>query len=157
VRWIKNENGIFEGPLRLRTDGLAIGDRTKEVDFLHFYIPNFGINSSGPLPIKFITYKNWEVWLKQFENIKSLFDTLDRKGGYAFTYECRIRHNDGSPFTFDKALFLLGPLRFFLSFVRGAICSPLFFTGLKARKDGENDIRVFELHPKQLITASMAF
>ncbi len=150
VRWIKNENGnlICEGPLHLTTDGLAIGDTTEEINFLHFYLPNFGINHSAPLPIKFITYKNWEVRLKQFKNIKSLFDTLDKDGGYAFTYECLITYNGVSSFTLNQAQFLIGPLRLFLSFIRGAICSPLFFSGLKAGPDGENDIHVFEIHPK---------
>lgn len=147
VRWIKNESGnlICEGPLRGQ---LKYGDENGEINFLHFFIPNFGINSSVPLPLEFITYKNWEVRLKQFKNIKSLFETLDKKGGYAFTYECLITYNGVSPFTFDQAQFLIGPLRLFLSFIRGAICSPLFFSGLKAGADGENDIPVFGIHPK---------
>ncbi len=153
VRWINNENGnlICEGPLNLTTEGLVIGDKNGEIDFLYFYLPNFGINHIAPLPTKFITYKNWEVHLIQFRNIKSLFDTLDKEGGYAFTYKCIIKHNDGAPFTFDQAVFLIGPLRFFFSFIRGAICSPLFFTGFKTALNGlngESNIFVFEIHPK---------
>jgi hypothetical protein len=86
--------------------------------------------------------------VEQFKNIKSLFETLDKEGGYAFTYECLITYNGVSPFTLDQAQFLIGPLRLFLSFIRGAICSPLFFSGLKAGEDGENDILVFGIHPK---------
>jgi hypothetical protein len=147
VQWIKKENGnlICEGPLHGQ---VKYGDENREIDYLHFYLPNFGINSSVPLPFEFITYKNWEVRLRQFKNIKSLFETLDKEGGYAFTYECLITYNGISPFTLDQAQFLIGPLRLFLSFVRGAICSPLFFSGLKAGKDGGNDIHVFEIHPK---------
>lgn len=150
VQWIKNENGnlICEGPLRLTTDGLEYGDKTGEINCVHFFLPNFGINSSVPLPLEFVTYKNWTVRLKPLKNIASLFETLDRDGGYAFTYECLITHNDVSPFTLDQAHFLIGPLRFFLSFVRGAICSPLFLSGIKAGLEGESDILVFGLHEK---------
>ena len=98
VQWIKNENGnlICEGPLRGQ---VKYGDENGEIDYLHFYLPNFGINSSVPLPLEFITYKNWEARLKQFKNIKSLFEMLDKEGGYAFTYECLITYNGVSPFT----------------------------------------------------------
>jgi len=153
VQWIKNENGnlICEGPLRLTTKGLEYGDRTGEIDYLHFFLPNFGINSSVPLPLEFVTYKNWNVRLKQFENIKSLFETLDKDGGYAFTYQCLITYDGVSPFTLDQAVFLIGPLRLFLSFIRGAICSPLFLSGIKAGREGENDIVVFGIHPKSTL------
>ncbi|MFZ3146767.1 hypothetical protein [Methanothrix sp.] len=153
VQWIKNENGnlICEGPLRLATKGLEYGDRTGEIDYLHFFLPNFGINSSVPLPLEFVTYKNWNVRLKQFKNIKNLFETLDKDGGYAFTYECLITYNGVSPFTFDQVEFIIRPLRLFLSFVRGAICSPLFLSGIKAGREGENDILVFGIHPKSTL------
>lgn len=115
VRWIKNENGnlICEGHLNLITEGIAIGDKNGKINYFHFYLPNFGINSNVPLPLEFVNYKNWEVRLKQFENIASLFETLDRDGGYAFTYECLITHSDRSLFTCDQALFLIDPLRIF--------------------------------------------
>lgn len=150
VRWIKNENGnlICEGHLNLITEGIAIGDKNGKINYFHFYLPNFGINSNVPLPLEFVNYKNWEVRLKQFENIASLFETLDRDGGYAFTYECLITHSDRSLFTCDQALFLIDPLRIFFSFVRGAICSPLFLSGRRAGSDGDGDIHVFEIHPK---------
>ena len=153
VQWIKNENGnlICEGPLRLTTDGLAYGNITGEIDYLHFFLPNFGINSSVPLPLEFVTYKNWNVRLKPLENIKSLFETLDKDGGYAFTYEFLITYDGVSPFTLDQAEFLIGPLRLFLSFIRGAICSPLFLSGIKAGREGENDIPVFGIYPKSML------
>jgi hypothetical protein len=150
VRWIKRESGnlICEGPLRGQ---VKYGDETREIEYLCFYLPNFGIDPDTPLTI---TYKNWQVLLRRFENISSLFDKLDRKGGYAFTYKCSIRHNGGSPFTFDQAMFLIGPLRLFLSFVRGAVCSPLFPTGVRAGHDGENDILVFAFHDNSLLPPS---
>jgi hypothetical protein len=153
VQWIKNENGnsICEGPLRLATEGLQYGDRTGEIDALQFFLPNFGINSSVPLPFEFVTYKNWTVRLKQFENIKSLFETLDKDGGYAFTYQGLITYNSISPFTLDQVKFLIGPLRLFLSFVRGAMCSPLFLYGIKVGLEGKKDILVFGIHPKSTL------
>ena len=152
VRWIKNERGnlICEGPLRAQ---VRYGDETGEIEKLCFCLPNFGIDPEAPL---IISYKNWEVLLRRFENISSLFEKLDKEGGYAFTYKCCIRYNGGSPFTWDQAKFLIGPLRMFLSFVRGAMCSPLFPVGVKAGAEGENDILVFAIHPNSLLPPAWA-
>ena len=140
VRWIKEEKGIvvYEGPLQGQ---VAYGDLTKKIENLGFYLPNFGIDPAAPIIIK---YKNWEVLLRRFENISSLFQVLDKE-------KCFIRYNGGSPFTFEEAKFLIGPLRTFLSFVRGANCGLLFPTGIKAGENGENDILVFAIHPNPLL------
>lgn len=148
VQWVKNENGklICEGHLLIET-GLKYGDETGEIEKLVFYIPNFGIN---PVSLFIIKYKEWEVQLRPFKNISKLFLILDKEGGYAFTYECFIRYNEGSPFTWSQAMFLIGPLRMFLSFVRGAICSPLFPVGVKAGRRGEDNV-IFEIHPNSML------
>jgi hypothetical protein len=78
VRWIKNEGGnlICEGPLRGQ---LKYGDENGEINYLHFFIPNFGINSSVPLPLEFITYKNWEVRLNNLKTSRAYSRRLTKK------------------------------------------------------------------------------
>ncbi len=52
-----------------------------------------------------------------------VFKSLKESGGYAFTHLGRIERADGSLFPVAEARDILNPLRLFLSFAHGALCS----------------------------------
>ena len=70
---------VCKGPL---LGQVKYGDLTAKIDQLAFLIPNFGFDPLIPLILK---HDKWEILLKPFDNISSLFEELDKEGGFAFT------------------------------------------------------------------------
>lgn len=130
---------ICKGPL---LGQVKYGDESAKIDQLAFLIPNFGFDPLIPLVLK---HDKWEILLKPFDNIASLFDELDKEGGFAFTYGGFIRYDGGKPFAFEQARSLIQGLQIFLSFMRRAWCQPFFFSGTA------NDELIFSLHPNLLL------
>lgn len=74
---------------------------------------------------------NWEFTIDGVENLKELLDELGREGGYAITHAGVLRKRDNQPFKAIEALEQIDLLGFFLSFVEGRWCHPIFLIGLK--------------------------
>ncbi|MGB4698379.1 MAG: hypothetical protein WBH08_11120, partial [Methanothrix sp.] len=74
---------------------------------------------------------NWEFTIDGVENLEDLLKELSREGGYAITHAGVLRKRDNQPFKAEEALEQIKLLGFFLSFVEGRYCHPIFLIGLR--------------------------
>lgn len=142
IRWTwidENNNFVCEGPLKTQ---IIYGSMHQRIDELRCFIANFRIY---PLKSILLVYKNWQISLSPLEDITNILKNLDRNGGYAFTYQCKIRHHNGTNFDLESVEHILDPLRLFLSFLRGAWCDLFFFEGAMNQKP------IVSIHPNRLM------
>jgi len=94
------------------------------------YPPHESSQSSAARRIA-LSDDNWDITIDGVENLKELLDELAREGGYAITHVGILRKRDNQPFRASEALEQMALLGFFLSFVEGRWCHPIFLIGLR--------------------------
>lgn len=77
----------------------------------------------------------WNIEITETNDLKENKNILKRDGGYAITHTGIITRTDCKTFLIKDAEELLEALRLFLSFARGAFCSPTLSEGYDRREE----------------------
>lgn len=77
-----------------------------------------------------LSANGWHVDLTALPNLKESVQTMKTEGGYAVTHLGTLSRSDGSTFTVKAAESILEAVRLFLSYARGAFCSPVLHEGI---------------------------
>jgi hypothetical protein len=99
---------------------------TNFFDFGESFISKPGHKWLGRLSLE---ADGWKINIDSLENISSIINTLESKGGYAITHVGKIERDDNKPFNLEDAKDTLEALRWFLTFARGFWITPIFLVG----------------------------
>ncbi len=119
--------------------GIAESYTGKEIQHVTFYVPNFAdfigepIRDSGTrnarAPRTSFAFKNWQIVIEGLPHAKTIYEVLNRQGGYAVTHIGRMWKKSEEPITVEEVKQMRGKLNRYLSFCQGTFCGPLLFTG----------------------------
>jgi len=72
-----------------------------------------------------LKHAEWRIRLSSLATTHDHFKALEETGGYALTHVGALERADGKTFKGDAANGVLQAMRFFLSFAKGALCTPV--------------------------------
>jgi hypothetical protein len=119
----------------------GIGNESTEISYLIFHLFNFvdfsgsriSIEKNGSSDQKIehldLICNEWNIEIKSLFSSKESFDELKENGGYRLTHIGSIVKKDGTVFKGENAISCLTALSIFLSFAKGAWCTPICVVG----------------------------
>lgn len=72
---------------------------------------------------------NWEITIDGVENLNELLEELEQEGGFAITHVGVLRKKEKKSFKVSEVMEQIKQLGFFLTFVEGRWCVPVFLVG----------------------------
>ncbi|MBV16129.1 MAG: hypothetical protein CMO05_01480 [Thalassospira sp.] len=120
----KGKNGqskLFFTPAREPCTVLEKAD--EQLETVTFQILNF-VKFHGNQRQK-IEFDGWVIRISPTPGFSEIEKTLKARGGYAVTHQGKLRQLNGNTFPIEDAQHILEKLQLYLSFIRGAYCSPI--------------------------------
>jgi len=139
---LNSENGTVRGSLVACSQPCAVLATRRRLQSVSFKVLNFpeffgqqdailedGKGGGQRLGAAELSASPWHIELIAVPELKDAIRVMKAQGGYGITHTGQFTCTDGKAFSTKEAERLLEGLRLFLSFARGAFCSPVFQTG----------------------------
>ena len=137
--------GSVSGGRRREMRAIEIGDRSRQLDEIRFYLVNFQVwfltedvqrnGATDKLAGMRLRSNGWRVEIERRADFNDVQGRIEEQRGYGITHHCRLwrARADGSPenFNFDDAEPVLEAVTLFASFVRGGMVGLALPVGYK--------------------------
>lgn len=75
-----------------------------------------------------LDYGDWQIKIKEIDNVRPIYDLLEKQGGYSITHMGLLRLKKGA-FKFEDVCNQLDALYYFCAFLSGRWCGPILSVG----------------------------